>query len=205
MKIKYTFIIVAGILLFNSCKNKGTKPLLPFYQGEELNEVWILPEEEKKDFINFPNFQLNDQFEVLIERQHLNEKAFVVNFFYGDCENVCKKGMKAMDSLQNRLLEDEVLFLSISVDASRDSLNTLQELNETYHVNPEKWRLLSGDKNQVNQILKVVLNKKISHPNDFKEFNLLYLFDKKGYLRGIYDVEKMVSIENLILDTRLFR
>lgn len=205
MRIKHFIIIALGILILNSCKNKGTKPVLPYYLGEELNEVWILPGQVKEAFVNFPNFQLKDQFEVQIERNHLNEKAFVVNFFHGDCETVCSKGMKAMDSLQNRLLEDEVLFLSISLDADRDSLNTLKELTETYHVNPEKWRLLSGDKLQISEISKLVLQKEIAHPNDYKKYNHLYLFDKKGYLRGIYDVSNPVSIETIILDTHLFR
>ncbi len=205
MRIKSILIITAGILLFTSCKNKGTKPLLPYYLGEEFQEVWILPEQEKKAFINFPDFQLKDQFEVDILKKHLIGQAFVLNFFYGNCKNACSDGMKAMDSLQNRLLEDEVLFLSISLDGDRDNVNTLKKYSEEFSVNPEKWRLLTGDKKQIKQIIKTVLNQKINHPNDYKDYNLLYLFDSEAYLRGIYDLKNEVAIENLILDTRLFR
>lgn len=205
MKIKSILIIATGILLFSSCKNKGTKPLLPYYLGEDLNEVWILPEQEKKAFINLPDFQLKDQFDVNIERKHLLGQAFVLNFFYRDCKNACSIGMKAMDSLQNRLFDDEVLFISFSLDADKDDNKTLKSHSENYNVNPEKWRLLSGDQNQINQILKEVLKKNIIHPNDYKDYHLLYLFDKDAYLRGIYDLKNEVAIENLILDTRLFR
>lgn len=205
MKSKYLLIVAIGLLTINSCKNKGTKPLLPYFLGEEITEVWILPEQEKSAFVKFPNFDLKDQFDVEIKSKHLQNKAFVVNFFYGGCKNSCAKTLEAMDSLQNRLLKDEVLFLSISIESQRDSLGTLKFLAEKHHANPEKWRLLSGDKEQVDHILKSILNREVSHPNDFNSYNELYLFDNQGYLRGIYDINTQVAIENLILDTRLFR
>tara|TARA_R110002096_G_scaffold436044_1_gene665968 strand:- start:19602 stop:20222 length:621 start_codon:yes stop_codon:yes gene_type:complete len=205
MKGKCLILISLVFLGMNSCKNKGTKPLLPYFLGEELNEVWILPQQEKKAFVKFPNFTLKDQFDVEIKSKHLSNKAFVVNFFYGDCERTCNQAMKAMDSLQNRLFDDEVLFLSISIEADKDSLITLQTLSEKFNTNPEKWRILGGDPTQINSILKQIFNIKIEHPKDFKNFNSLFLFDKFGYLRGIYHLKNQVAIENLILDTRLFR
>lgn len=200
------FALLAVLLV--SCKNKGTKPILPYYLSDangNLREVWIQPDQTRTAFQKLASFTLKDQNDDLISSDQLRAKALVVSFFFGDCNQRCEPGLEAMEKLQSRFENEDILLLTFSIDSRRDSLEVLEEIGAQYNADPDKWLFLAGDDDQVRDLLSVTFKKFVIHPNDLKDINTVYLIDKSGFLRGSYDLSDEVNTENLALDSHLFR
>lgn len=204
---KFKSLILISILVFSisACKNKGTKPLLPYYLGEEMHPVWILPNQGKEVFQRWSNLNLFDHDGTEIETNKIKAKAIVLQLFYGGCGAKCDLGFKAMDTLQLELANDSILLLSISIDPEKDNTTVLKKIAKQYHANASKWMLLNGESIDIDDFLKHTLQIVIEHPNSLEKINQLYLFDNQGFLRGIYDANSFVEVENIKLDTHLFR
>ena len=189
-----------------SCKNQGTKPVLPYYIGDDLKPIWVLPEQDLSPYRHISSFNLINQSEQELNSDKI-KRAFVLSFFFGNCHLKCNHSLNGMQYLQNNFTDpDDPFLITISVDADRDSLEILQVFADKYGAQADVWHFLSGNMEDVNDLLTSLLGlHPLNFPNDLEDFGKLYLIDNEGYLRGIYDARDPVDVENAALDSHLFR
>ncbi|WP_373230281.1 SCO family protein [Cohnella sp.] len=118
-----------------------------------------------------------------------NGKARLLYFFFANCPDVCPPTTFVMSQVQDELKEDgvfgdEVQFLSVSIDPTRDTPEVLKEYSERFEADPNGWKFLRGDEQETAALARKyqILVEKDKEGN-FSHMNLIVLMDKNGQIR----------------------
>lgn len=134
-------------------------------------------------------------------------KVVIVDFFFTECRGICIPMSQNMAVLQDYFMEqDDIMLLSHTVDPARDSVGKLYDYAQLYDVNPKKWLLLTGPKQDLYGVARrgymITADEGDGGPQDFIHSERFVLIDKERRIRGYYDGTSDESIEELKLDTR---
>ena len=110
-----------------------------------------------------------------------------------------------MVEIQNEFLENEaIMFLSISVTPTLDSIPVLREYATEKGVVDSKWNVTTGNKRHIYDLARksyfAVVEQGDGGLQDFIHTPNFVLVDKKKHIRGIYDGTNDVEIDQLIND-----
>ncbi|RJE74006.1 SCO family protein [Reichenbachiella sp. MSK19-1] len=180
---------------------------LPYYSEATFTPHWfddsdIIP----SDFHRIAPFSLQNQLGETISLKTVEEKIYVVNFFFSSCPGICPKMTANMQLIQEAFLEDdEVLILSHSVTPGYDSIPILKEYATLKSIVAGKWHLLTGDRNQIyslgrNQYFVEEDMGLQKSTEDFIHTENFVLVDQRGYIRGIYNGLNKTAISQLKAD-----
>jgi protein SCO1/2 len=100
-----------------------------------------------------PEFSLIDQDSQPFTRESLKGKLTVLNFVFTNCPFVCPTLMDKMHGLSVALKNEQVHFLSISVDPAHDTPASLKAFAELHSADQSRWRFLTGEKAEVDRIV----------------------------------------------------
>lgn len=146
-----------------------------------------------------PNFELTNQLGKPVTFKNFEYKIFVVNFFYGNCPEVCAAVNKNIERLawayrKNRMVK----FVSITVDPQRDTPAALLAYAKTYRLPADKWMFLTGDTAAVyNLARKGFLVNAVKTGDEFIFSNQLILIDAEKRIRGSYNGTSMPDVVRL--------
>jgi len=146
-----------------------------------------------------PNFELTNQLGKPVTFKNFEYKIFVVNFFYGNCPEVCAVVNKNIERLawayrKNRMVK----FVSITVDPQRDTPAALLAYAKTYRLPADKWMFLTGDTATVyNLARKGFLVNAVKTGDEFIFSNQLILIDAEKRIRGSYNGTSMPDVVRL--------
>jgi len=216
MWIKKTSLIL-GVLccMIISCKKKlehndqaikiGTKKIdkLPYYNTADFAPSWLPTDDELKKFHKIPDFKFKNQLGKDITNKDLQGYIYVANFFFTTCPSICVKLTNNMHTLQEAYAEnDEIKFISHTVFPSFDTVEVLQKYGERYHINPEKWYLVTGEEEEIYDMAREAYfadetYKQTNDKNGFIHTENLILIDKKGHIRGVYKGTLPEEIERI--------
>ncbi len=94
-----------------------------------------------------PEFSLVDQSGVPFTHAHLDGQITVVNFFFSQCTATCPQQTREIARLQQKLAgEDQVRFVSVSVQPEVDTPETLVAYARQFEANHEAWSFVTGDR-----------------------------------------------------------
>jgi cytochrome oxidase Cu insertion factor (SCO1/SenC/PrrC family) len=71
-------------------------------------------------------------------------KVWLASFFFSSCPGPCAQMNRAIAGLQNDWKDDNLKFVSITVDPTNDTPEVLAKYARTFHADPERWTFLSG-------------------------------------------------------------
>ncbi|HEY4181905.1 MAG TPA: SCO family protein [Kofleriaceae bacterium] len=162
---------------------------------------------------NLPVLGTVSKFNLIDERgQKFSEQALVghptiVDFIFTRCDMSCPVMTMTMARLQEKLLDrkaDPIKLLSITVDPEHDDPKALAAYAQKYGALPEKWRFITGPKEQV---LSLITNSfwintlqegtsaggapQIAHQEVFM------LVDGDLNIRGIYDARDVQKLDDI--------
>jgi protein SCO1/2 len=156
------------------------------------------------------DFSFINQDSQLIHLQNYSGKIWIVDYFFTTCEGICpimKTNMhKILDSFKN---DDEVMFLSHTVQPEYDSVSILKKFSSQYGDIKNKWNFVTGDKSDLYKRARDVYF--IAEPTDalieedFVHSQLFVLIDKNAHIRGFYDGTNTDSVSKLIRDIKLLK
>jgi protein SCO1/2 len=132
-------------------------------------------------------FTLTDASGQIFDSRRLNGAVWAVNFFFTTCGTICPVMTKNMAALHRSfVLEDDVYFVSVTVNPENDTPQQLREFSRRYHADSEKWFFLTGERADLTRLaveqFKVgSVDEPIFHSASF------ILIDRKGQIRGYYD------------------
>lgn len=136
------------------------------------------------------------------------EKVYAVNFFFTRCGSFCPAVMSQFSRVQDRFEEEErVNLLSISVDPEFDKPEIMAKYAEGYNVDYNQWKLLTGEKEEVydiiiNQFVLPIEDASVVTP-DFLHSDKIVLVDSKGRIRGYYSGQDEEEVNRLIGEIKI--
>ena len=204
-KNKY-FLSAAFLLTLFSCnqKQKIAEESLPFYNTAQFDAEWISKTDSRYNAIHtIDTFSLTSQLGHTINKDSLNGKIYVANFFFTSCPGICPKMVSNLQVLQDSLANnDQVKLVSFSVMPWVDSVKKLNEYAQLHHINPNKWYLLTGNKDRIYTLGRqsYFAEKTLGLKKDSTEFlhtESMLLIDTKGRIRGIYNATQKLDIERV--------
>lgn len=190
MKIRYYFA-VAGLLLAACSNEKSAR--LPIY-GERSAVKTTVNGEEKTDTIyqTIPAFKFVDQDGDTVTNKTLAGKVYVADFFFTSCPSICPIMSRNMKKIYDDFKgNDEVAFLSHTIDPRHDSVPELKKYADKLGVNDKRWLFVLGPKEVVYPLAEksylVAVNENSKAPGGFIHQGFFVLVDKEKRIRGAYD------------------
>lgn len=161
----------AGVIAWITGKARGTNP------GAES-----LPGPPR----HLGAFQLTDQTGHITTEADLAGKILVVNFVFTSCSLSCRVVNTRMEEIQNLVADlPDVRFISFTVDPRTDTPPVLARFAEGFHAKPDRWRFLTGEKDQLYTLLETTFIPR-SEPADplvpggFTGTDRIMLVDRNG-------------------------
>jgi protein SCO1/2 len=176
------------------------------------------------DFGAAPAFTLTDQLERPVSSDMFRGKVVVANFIYTSCTDICPLLSTQMQSLQERLRQENLLgtqvqLLSFSVDPVRDTPAVLRKYAERHKADPDAWRFLTGPEEAVKPLIVDGFHLRVlalppptatqgGHAHDATStgYEVMHsgrfvLIDQQGHIRTYYDGREL-DLERVLRDIR---
>ena len=161
------------------------------------------------------DFKLIDQKNRKVNINNLKGKIVIADFFFVSCPGICLKMTKNLSGIhQNFKFDSSVLILSHTVWPEMDTPEILYTYAESYNINHDNWRFLTGDKKELYRLARTnyLVAPDIKDPNykhgssaDFIHTENIVLVDKKQRIRGIYDGTDIKDMKTLLSDIKVLQ
>ncbi|MEQ8711955.1 MAG: SCO family protein [Cyclobacteriaceae bacterium] len=185
---------------------------LPYYSEATFTPRWFEHKQDlPADFHQIPEFKLINQLGEKVTEKDVEDKLFVVDFFFTACPGICPKMTDNMALVQKAFLEDEdVLILSHSVTPEYDSTVVLKSYADRKGVVDGKWHLLTGDRDVIYDLGRFQYFAEedlglTKSTDDFLHTENFILVDGNRHIRGIYNGLNKTSVNQLILDITMLK
>lgn len=201
-----TALICASLLMtVFACRDNNTAARLPFYNTADFTPVFLQNREDPEVKINhvIGPFVFTNQWGQKINREDLNGKIHVANFFFTGCGSICPGMMQKIKKLAALHKEQKhILFLSYTVTPWRDSVEKLRNYAAQNDFNFSNWHLLTGPKSEIYTLARKSYFAEESlgfskDSSDFLHTEHVLLIDKTGRIRGIYNGTLALDMEQL--------
>ncbi|MDO6801264.1 SCO family protein [Wenyingzhuangia sp. 1_MG-2023] len=211
------------IVVLASCKNETKKQnsrieetsrvdYLPYYNEANFTPHWLTPgSNEEQEFHKIPIFSLTNQLGNTVSQETFKNKIYVTDFFFTSCPGICPTMTSNMSKIQEEFINDnEVLLLSHSVTPTLDSIPVLKSYAVSKGVIPNKWHLVTGDRDEIYELGRKAYFVEESlgleqTKDDFLHTENFVLIDKNKHIRGIYNGLNRTSINQLIIDIKTLK
>jgi len=205
---KRNLFILLGFFALGCSMNKEEKvDSLPFYNSAQFEAIWIDPKDPSYSKIHrISPFSLKNQLGKTINQDSLRGNIYVANFFFSICPSICPKMMGNLESLQDSFIHvPKFKMVSFSVMPWVDSVPILYKYGMDHHIDPQKWYLLTGNKDLIYNLGRqsyfaekgLGLQKS---SNQFLHTESMLLIDREGRIRGIYNATQKTDIERATED-----
>jgi len=197
--------VIYGLL---SC-NQASKNELPIYNPSDFNpELVDISLQKTSENHRVADFELINQNGETITQEAYKDKIYVADFFFTSCPSICPVMTNNMVELQNTFLENEaVMFLSMSVTPTIDSIPVLRKYATDKGVIDSKWNVTTGNKKHIYELARksyfAVVEQGDGGLQDFIHTPNFILVDTEKQIRGIYNGTKEDEIQRLIKDINL--
>jgi len=156
-------------------------------------------------FGSVPQFQLTNQDGQPFGSAQLNGKIWIVDFIFSTCPGPCPMISSRMSELQRPLENSDVHLVSVTVDPEKDTPEVLRGYAEKLHARPGRWDFLTGPKATIYDLsrsgFKLPVSEDSDQPGVPAHSTRAVLVDRRGTIRGYYDVTAPDAVTKLLADT----
>lgn len=119
--------------------------------------------------------------------ESLKGKVWLASFMFTSCGDICPRLNSQLSALYGEFKDEQNLnFVSISVDPDNDTQEVLKKYAERYGAKPEKWEFLRMNIDTVKNLsLEGFRIASLNAPLDHSK--RIVLVDTEGQIRGYYD------------------
>lgn len=177
-----------------SCSEKSEK--LPYLGNQTvINNVEI--QHSIKDF-SFLN-----QDSLVVTNDTFKNKIYIADFIFLRCPTICPVMNMELKRVYDAFKDnDNILFVSHTVDPENDTIPVLKAYSENLEVNPKKWHFLWGEQKAIFDIAKnsyfTQAYEDLDAPGGYAHSGGFILVDKNRHIRGVYDGTNSVDVDRLI-------
>lgn len=157
-----------------------------------------------------PDFTFTNQYNQLLSKDDLLNKVIVADFFFTSCPSICPKMSEQLARVQKEFIrDDQVVFLSFTIDPKRDSVAVLKQYGTEYGAVPGKWHFLTGDKEAIYKLagegfkLSAQADGGEASHDGFVHSDRLVLVDPDWHIRGYYNGTDIKDVNYMMGDISL--
>jgi protein SCO1/2 len=151
-----------------------------------------------------PQFQLTAQDGTAVSNLDYKGKIWVANFIFTRCAGPCPVMTSRMAELNQSLggKAKDVELVSITVDPEYDTPQVLKEYGERVGASPDRWKFLTGPKDQVDSVvMKGFLQALSREPSGMPIHSTRFVVvDRDGWMRGFLDGNDPELAQKLLMD-----
>ncbi len=155
-------------------------------------------------FAPAPQFQFTAQDGSRVSSSDLKGKIWVANFIFTRCAGPCPVMTSRMAELNQALGEKSqgVELVSITVDPENDTPEVLKEYAERVGAVPERWKFLTGPKDQIDNVVVKGFLQGLSResPGAPIHSTRFVLVDRDGWMRGFLNGDDPEISQKLLMD-----
>jgi protein SCO1 len=173
-------------------------PALPFYDSADLTPRWSRSVEHR-----IADFKLVTQTGQSITRADLIGRVHIATFIYTHCAGVCPAMVTQLAKVQKAIADrNDAVLVSYSVTPQVDTPQMLAQFGAERRIDPERWKLVTGDSQQIYSLARASYFAEDSRASDdqFLHTEKALLVDREGRLRGVYNATLPHEIDKLIAD-----
>ena len=216
--IVLTGVLIAGFMFKNKAANQNTMEYREKIDNKltVINPYDVNPKLVDSSLLHVRSghtigaFQFVNQYGDTITEGDLDNKIYVVNYFFTTCGSICPVMNDQMKRVQNEFKSDDWLMLmSHTVWPEGDSVSRLYDYALAYEAIPTKWWFLTGTKSDLYTMARksylIVPDENdpdFDHGNesDFIHTENFVLIDPDKKIRGMYDGTNPDEIAELMKD-----
>ncbi|MRH41871.1 redoxin domain-containing protein [Aquibacillus halophilus] len=190
MKITFQLFFMSLVVVFLSACGSN-------YEGEFSFEV--------------QEFEFMNQEGQMFSSNELEDKFWVANMIFTNCDTVCPPMTANMVRLQDKFQEEDldVELVSFSVDPQNDTPEVLKQYSEERGADFDNWNLLTGYELQVIKEFAIKSFKapveKLDDSNQMLHTNRFYLVSPDGNAIKRYDGTKADEMDQIVEDIKQMR
>jgi len=158
------------------------------------------------------DFSFQDQNGNTISQVDVENKIYVVEYFFTTCATICPKMNIQMQRIQKAFKgNQDFKILSFTVNPEVDTVEQMKRYALSHEADDNQWHFLTGNKKDLYQlartsffILKPAEAQNLGDAgSDFIHTNNFVLIDRKKRIRGYYDGTSQKEVNQLIKDIEL--
>jgi protein SCO1/2 len=152
-----------------------------------------------------PQFELTNHNGQPFGSTQLNGRIWIADFIFSTCPGPCPMISSRMSELQRPLENSDVHLVSFTVDPEKDTPEVLREYADRLHARPGRWDFLTGPKPQIYDLtrsgFKLAVQEEGDQPGVPVHSTRSVLVDRRGTIRGYYDMTAPDAVTKLLADT----
>lgn len=173
------------------------------YRVQQMEQAWSVPNDSGRvladvrweHFSDVERFQLTDQSGEEFDSNRLNGRVYAVSFFFATCPTICRQVNAQIKRLNEKLADEDIEFVSMSVDPETDSPEVLAQYAREFNAVPGRWNMLTGPFHRIRRVgehvFRVVIDKETHTDN-------LFLVDKWGRYRDRFKWDDSTDMERFV-------
>lgn len=200
----FSSLFLVFILVSCSAINEK-KHVLPFIGNYDI-EYKLIDGKEVSDTVypTIPYFYFLNDDSVLVKSTDMEGKIWVADFFFTTCPTICPTMTKNMQKLNTATkdLDDELQFISISINPQHDTPSILKRYREHYKATASNWQFFTGKEAETHQLgienFQIFAGRDEESEGGYAHSGAFTLVDKEGYVRGVYlgtDDKQVIQLE----------
>ena len=202
------YILILSILgLIVCCDMKSEQRALPFVGNFDL-EYTMVNGKEVVDTIypKMVDFSFLNHDSIEITGASKKGKIWVADFFFTSCPSICPIMTKQMKRvvLGTKDVEDQMQFLSFSINPKMDQPSVLRRYKEKYNITASNWEFLTGDEAKTHRLgienFQIFAGQDAASAGGYAHAPAFTLVDKEGFIRGVYVGTDPKDVDRLIKD-----
>jgi len=167
--------------------------LLVLLIGAVFFAQWRLNQPNIPELYTVPDFEFKSHLGDNFSNADFNAKISVANFIFTNCPGICPVMSREMAAIYEQYEGDEdVQFVSFSVDPARDSLEALIEYAERWNVTDQRWKFLRTEKEAIEALYEGGFKLGGELPRGHS--GAFVLVDQNGIIRGYYNYNEEESL-----------
>jgi cytochrome oxidase Cu insertion factor (SCO1/SenC/PrrC family) len=119
-------------------------------------------------------------------------KVWVASYFFASCPGFCREMNNEIAALAEALADQDVTFVSFTVDPENDSPDVLNRYAEKLKANPDRWIFLTGPMAEISGLGQTWLKMPVSKEHNDK----LVVIGRDGRIRDIFSSRDPLRIES---------
>lgn len=183
--------LITGLV---ACKDNRQKPL-PILGNYDLN----YRVQDGKTIIDtiyqvIPDFQFFNEDSILVTKDTYKNKVWISEFFFATCPSICpimNTQLKNVEKALKRYSKD-LQFLSFTIDPKHDTPSVLKAHKSKLGIQNKNWAFLSGNESFTHQLgiehFLIFAGREADALGGYAHSGAFTLVDKKGHVRGVYEV-----------------
>jgi protein SCO1/2 len=194
LNVKLLPLLLALFTLLAACQDKHEKPL-PILGNYDLNYRKVDGKTITDTIYQvIPDFQFFNEDSVLVSKDTYKDKVWITEFFFATCPSICpimNTQLKNVEKALKRYSKD-LQYLSFTIDPKHDTPSVLKAHKSKLGIQNKNWAFLCGDESFTHQLgiehFLIFAGREADALGGYAHSGAFTLVDKKGHVRGVYEV-----------------